>query len=320
MSNLRVQDLSVRFGSVEVLERVSLELAGGEVAAVLGPSGSGKTTLLRSIAGLIRSEGSVWLGGRSIGDLPTHERGLGLMFQDHALFPHLDVAHNVAFGVRELGWSAADVSDRVEELLDLVELAGFEHRRVDELSGGEAQRVALARALAPRPALLMLDEPLGALDRRLRDELAAELQQLLRVTGTTALYVTHDQDEAAIIADRLLIFESGRLVADGSPATLWLRPPDAAVARFLGHRNVTDSILIPATAVDIEPTTASSPRDGEVERCRFVDGAFQITVALGEPIEGLGWLWVRSGSGIEPGSKVTVRPNPELVHRFSPPM
>ena len=301
---------------MEVLSGVSLDLAGGEVAAVLGPSGSGKTTLLRAIAGLIPSTGSISLGGRSIDDLPTHERGLGLMFQDHALFPHLDVGRNVAFGLRELGWMTDDITDRVEELLDLVELAGFEHRRVGELSGGEAQRVALARALAPGPALLMLDEPLGALDRRLRDELAAQLQRLLGVTGTTALYVTHDQDEAAIIADRLLILETGRLVADGSPEALWLRPPDARIARFLGHRNVTDSIVIPATAVAIEPAVTSSVPNGEVERCRFVDGAFQITIALREPLEGLERLWIRSGSAIDAGVAVRVDVAPGFVHHF----
>lgn len=217
----------------------SFALQEGETLAVLGPSGCGKSTLLRLIAGLeIQDQGDVRFQGRSLTGVPPQERQFGLMFQDLALFPHLDVFENVAFGLRMRRWGDEAVQERVRELLAFMHIPDFTHRRVDTLSGGEQQRVALARSLAPRPRLLMLDEPLGSLDRALREDLLQETRRVLQETGVTALYVTHDQDEAFAIADRVLIMERGRPVQDGTPEEVYLSPTSPFVAHFLGHRNL----------------------------------------------------------------------------------
>ena len=202
---LAAREVVVRFGERTVLDRVSLEVATGEVVALLGPSGAGKSTLLRVLAGLLVADGgSVWLDDRDITDLPSHRRNIGLVFQDEQLFPHLTVAQNVGFGLRMRRSDRAAVAARVDELLVLVGLPEFGQRSVVTLSGGEAKRVALARSLAPRPAVLLLDEPLTGLDRDLHDRLVGELADVLRATGTTALLVTHDHDEAAAIATRTI--------------------------------------------------------------------------------------------------------------------
>ncbi len=200
---LEARGIVVRFDDRAVLDHVSVEVADREVLALLGPSGVGKTTLLRVLAGLlVPDEGSVWLDGVDISSVPAHRRHIGMMFQDEQLFPHLDVARNVAFGMRMQRRPRAEIQSRVSELLELVGLVGFESRRTNRLSGGEAKRVALARALAPGPAVLLLDEPLTGLDRELHDRLAVDLSTVLRATATTAILVTHDRDEAATIADR----------------------------------------------------------------------------------------------------------------------
>ncbi len=202
---LAVRDVTVRFGQRTVLDAVDLDVAAGEVVALLGPSGSGKSTLLRVIAGLLVPDGgSVTVDGRVVTSLPAHQRNIGLVSQDEQLFPHLSVAQNIGFGLRMQGAAKAAIAARVAELLALVGLPGFADRRVGRLSGGEAKRVALARSLAPRPAVLLLDEPLTGLDRDLHDRLATDLAALLRATATTALLVTHDPDEAATIADRIV--------------------------------------------------------------------------------------------------------------------
>ena len=201
---LEVREITVVFDHRPVLDAVSLTVGTGEVVALLGPSGSGKSTLLRVIAGLlVADEGSVWLDDRDITAVPAHRRNIGLVFQDEQLFAHLTVAGNIGFGLRMKGLGRREVAERVVELLDRVGLPGFAERQVAKLSGGEAKRVALARSLAPRPAVLLLDEPLTGLDRDLHDRLAGDLAGLLRATGTTALLVTHDPDEAASIADRV---------------------------------------------------------------------------------------------------------------------
>lgn len=207
---LDVRDVRVRFGDREVLRDVSLRVADHEVMALLGPSGVGKSTLLRVVAGLLVPDaGSVWLDDTDLTDMPPHRRRIGLMFQDEQLFPHLDVAANVGFGPRMAGADRATVDRRVATLLSLVGLDGFGDRRVTTLSGGEAKRVALARALAPEPAVLLLDEPLTGLDRELHDRLAVDLAAVLRDTGTAAVLVTHDHDEAAVIAHRTEVFTGG---------------------------------------------------------------------------------------------------------------
>lgn len=216
---------------------VSLDLAPGEVLALLGPSGCGKSSLLRAVAGLEPvAAGSVSWGGRDLAGVPVHRRGFGLMFQEGQLFPHRDVAGNVAFGLRMAGVKRPAAAGRVAELLDLVGLAGYAQRPVATLSGGERQRVALARALAPEPQLLLLDEPLSALDRGLRDRLAGDLRAALVATGTTALFVTHDHDEAFTVADRVAVMDAGRLLQVAVPEDLWRTPASRRVAEFLGYQ------------------------------------------------------------------------------------
>ncbi|MGW6973675.1 ABC transporter ATP-binding protein [Streptomyces sp. NPDC054952] len=243
MTLLRLDGVSVRFGERDVVDAVELEVAEHEIVCVLGPSGSGKSTLLRVVAGLQPvSVGRVLLDGADQAPVPVHRRGVGLMFQDHQLFPHRDVAGNVGFGLRMRGTSRDARAGRVEELLDLVGLPGAGRRAVASLSGGEQQRVALARALAPSPRLLMLDEPLGQLDRGLRERLVVELQGLFSRLGTTVLAVTHDQGEAFALADRVVVMRDGRIAQVGTPLEVWERPASEFVARFLGFENV-----VPAT-------------------------------------------------------------------------
>lgn len=230
---LRVKDLAVDLGGTPILRDVDLEVAEGEVVGVLGPSGSGKTTLLRAIAGLVDVVGGdITWDGASVRHVPTHLRGFGLMFQRYALFPHLDVAGNVGFGLKMQG--GHDHSTRVEEALAWVGLQGFGPRSIDSLSGGEQQRVALARTLAPRPRLVMLDEPLGALDRNLRRRLLDEIAEILEERRVTALVVTHDRDEAEALSDRLALMRDGTVVQTGTLEEILAEPADEWVAEFLG--------------------------------------------------------------------------------------
>ncbi len=232
---LQTVDLHKRFDGVAALDGVDLEVGDGEVVAVLGPSGSGKSTLLRVIAGLERPDrGRVRWNGEDVTDVPPHLRRFGLMFQSYALFPHLTVAGNVAFGLRMLGLPPAEVEKRTREALRWVDLEEFADRPVEGLSGGEQQRVALARTLAPEPRLVMLDEPLGALDRNLRERLVVDTRRLLRERGATALYVTHDHGEAESVADRVAIMHAGRIVQTGTLTAIRRAPADAWVAEFVG--------------------------------------------------------------------------------------
>lgn len=238
---LAVADATVRFGDRAALVGFGLEVATAEVVAVLGPSGSGKSTLLRAVAGLQRLDaGTVRVDGRDLAGVPVHRRGVGLMFQQHALFPHRDVAGNVGFGLRTAGLGPSAIRQRVAELLAMVGLPGAENRAVADLSGGEQQRVALARALAPSPSVLLLDEPLGALDRGLRDHLVAELRGLFTDHGLTVVAVTHDQAEAFALADRIAVVDEGRLLQEGPPASVWRAPGSRRVAELLGFTNVVD--------------------------------------------------------------------------------
>ncbi|MGC1378281.1 MAG: ABC transporter ATP-binding protein [Anaerolineales bacterium] len=238
---LEVNHLFKTYEGQPLLKGISFALAAGETVCLLGASGSGKSTILRIIAGLEQADGGeVCWDGQGLASVPAHRRNFGLMFQDYALFPHLDVFENVAFGLRMKKWPKDEIRPRVDEALRQVNMAAFEKRRVTELSGGEQQRVALARALAPRPRLLMLDEPLGALDRALRESLLDELRAILHHTGIPAIYVTHDQEEAFTLADRIILLRDGQIAQAGTPLEVFARPADGWVARFLGLGNVVE--------------------------------------------------------------------------------
>lgn len=267
---LQIDDLTVRFGSTTAIDDLSIQIETGEVVALVGPSGCGKSTLLRVVAGLEQpSAGSVSWDGVDLSASPTHERDVGLMFQDHALFTHRTVGENVAFGLRMRKIDKGQQRDRVSELLSLVGLPDFAERDVNRLSGGEAQRVALARALAPSPRLLLLDEPLGALDRALRDELVGELRVLLRELGQTTIHVTHDQDEAFAIADRVAVMHAGRVLRLGTPHDVWNDPGSEFVATFVGHRVATIDHARYAIRSDAVSITDDAPIEATVIDVRF---------------------------------------------------
>ena len=239
-------------GKTNVVRDLSLDIAGGELLTLLGPSGSGKSTSLMMLAGFERPDhGEILLAGKSVLHLPPHQRGIGVVFQNFALFPHMTVAENIAFPLRVRHVSRAEQERRVGEALAMVRLPGLADRLPSQLSGGQQQRVALARALVFNPRLVLLDEPLGALDRALREELQAELRHLHRQLGVTMLYVTHDQAEAMALADRIAIFAGGRLQQLGSPQALYDAPDNAFVAGFLGDNN-----LLPGWVQDIDDGTA----------------------------------------------------------------
>jgi thiamine transport system ATP-binding protein len=305
---LAVRDVVVHYrdddGTVATaVDGLSVEVAPGEVVALLGPSGSGKSTLLRAIAGLEPlSAGAISWDGADLAGTPVHRRGFGLLFQDGQLFPHRDVAGNVAFGLQMAGMGRAARAPVIGELLELVGLAGFARREVATLSGGERQRVALARSLAPRPRLLLLDEPLSALDRALRERLAGDVRAALVATGTTAIFVTHDHDEAFAVADRIAVLDLGRLLQVAEPAELWHRPASRRVAEFLGYEafvpggapaagnlvgEVRDGVVLalgPGSLLRDDDgalsgrVVGSSFRRGVVETVVEVDGVGEVTV------------------------------------------
>jgi ABC-type Fe3+/spermidine/putrescine transport system ATPase subunit len=236
---LQVTGVRRQYGDVAALAGVDLAVAEGESVCLLGPSGCGKTTLLRLIAGLESADsGTIHHAGRDLTGVPPHRRDFGLMFQDFALFPHLTVGENVAYGLKMRGIGRSEQAERAAGMLALVDLAGTADRTIDQLSGGERQRVALARALAPRPRLLLLDEPLGALDRALRERLMIDLRLILNRVGVTAIYVTHDQTEAYAIGDRVAVMQAGRIAQIAPPEQLYRQPRTPFVARFLGFDNL----------------------------------------------------------------------------------
>ncbi len=277
---LRAEGVTVRFGDHAALKGVDVEVGEGETVCVLGPSGSGKSTLLRVVAGLQPPDaGRVLLAGSDQTGVPAHRRGLGLMFQDHQLFPQRDVGGNVAFGLRMHRGARRETERRVAELLDVVGLPGAERRAVAALSGGEQQRVALARALAPSPRLLMLDEPLGQLDRSLRERLTVELRRIFRTLGTSVLAVTHDQGEAFALADRVVVMRDGRIAQCGTPLEVWRRPASEFVARFLGFDNIV-AARVHGGAADTPwgqvKVPAGSP-DGPLPGCWSAPGGVRLT-------------------------------------------
>ncbi len=239
MSLLALKSISKCFDQTPAVSDVSLDVERGEFFGLLGPSGCGKTTTLRMIAGLEKPDsGSIEFDGADITHRPAERRGFGMVFQNYALFPHLNVAENVAFGLRARHKPAAEIKDRVKGALELVQLPGYEKRRVDELSGGQQQRVAIARAIAIEPALLLFDEPLSNLDVTLREATRGELRELVARLGLTAVYVTHDQEEAFALCDRISVMMGGRILQTGPPRDLYERPVQLPVARFLGRNNL----------------------------------------------------------------------------------
>lgn len=243
MVKLSVVEIEKTFGTISAVDKVSFELERREFLSLLGPSGCGKTTILRLIAGFERPDaGQILLDGRKLLPVPPEKRQIGFVFQNYALFPHMTVARNIAYGVRFD--RRIDTQRRVEELLDLVDLRGFERRRPAELSSGQSQRVALARALAPKPELLLLDEPLSALDAKLRESLRSEIRRIQQEIRLSAIYVTHDQEEALALSDRIGVINEGRIEQIGTPKAIYHHPETTFVASFIGHTNRLEGTVI----------------------------------------------------------------------------
>lgn len=252
MEEFKVDGITASLDGREVLLDVGFSIERGECCCLLGPSGCGKTTLLRIVAGLERADaGEIIFRGRHMGKVPCHKRNFGLMFQDFALFPHRNVFQNVSFGLEMKGVDRAEMKRRVETMIDLVGLSGYQNRGVDELSGGERQRVALARTLVVEPDLLMLDEPLASLDRRLRDRLLEDVRRIIHKVGVTTIFVTHDQHEAFRVADTVCVMDSGVIEQVGKPAEIYNQPAGRTVAGFLGFRNIIPA-AVGADVVDTD--------------------------------------------------------------------
>ena len=292
-----------RFGGVVAISDISFSVAAGETIALLGPSGCGKTTILRLIAGFEQpNEGAIMIGGRDMRGLRPYERNVGLLFQHYALFPHMTVAENVAYGLRYRGAASRTIPGRVREMLELVRMGEFADRRPDRLSGGQQQRVALARALATRPTLLLLDEPLSALDAKLRYDLRNELKQLLATVGSTVIVVTHDQEEAMSLGERVFVMNRGNLMQIGSPNDVYWRPGSRFVAEFMGRTNWFDGALsesdvdgprFTAAAGWSVPVARGAGRPGRASLCvrpesvelRAIAGALPATTIAGRIVE-----------------------------------
>jgi putative spermidine/putrescine transport system ATP-binding protein len=241
---VRLEGVHKQFGEIEAVQSLDLEIERGELLTLLGPSGSGKSTVLRMIAGLVKpTTGRIWIGDEEVGAHPTHERDIAMVFQSLALFPHMDVFANVAFPLRMRRLGRKEIASRVTEALSIVRLPDIERRRVDELSGGQRQRVAIARALVYQPQLLLLDEPFGALDRRLREEMQLEIVRLHRALDVTIVNVTHDQREALMLSDRIAVMNGGRLEQLGSSEAIYRAPATRFVAEFLGDANLIEGVL-----------------------------------------------------------------------------
>ena len=344
---LQLKDLTKSYGPVEAVKGVDLTVYDGEFLTLLGPSGSGKTTILRLIAGFtLPTSGQILIQGRDVSRMTPAERGIGMVFQHYALFPHMTVAENIAYGLRMRGWPAQKRVTRVRDMQELVGLHGMDKRLPRELSGGQQQRVALARALAFEPALLLMDEPLGALDRELRIRMAAELRRIHRELGTTVMYVTHDREEAMTLADRVAIMHLGLIDAVGSPHDLFSVPPTRFVASFFGGHNLLPAqlttqsanghvrvkclgqdveatsgsdltgagnvwVVVPAQAVKLGHGAAPALNiEATVAETLYVGGSVQVTCEIAGTGRLLANLPVEDGLGLEVGARVELLVRP----------
>jgi spermidine/putrescine ABC transporter ATP-binding subunit len=290
---IEIERITKRFGDFVAVDDVSLHVDAGEFLTLLGPSGCGKTTLLRMLSGFEEpTRGSIRIGGADVTRLPPYRRNVNQVFQSYALFPHLTVAENIGFGLRMQKVPAAELAERVREVVELVSLAGFEHRRPHELSGGQRQRVALARAIVPRPQVLLLDEPLSALDAKLRQQMRLELKRLQKRLGMTFVFVTHDQEEALTLSDRVAVLNAGRIEQLGTPTAIYHRPATAFVADFLGEANLL--------AVE------SAERAGATTMRVCLKGGLQLTIGAAN--------WPAKAEGV----LVSIRP--EKVHVSKSPI
>ena len=275
---IQIRGLSKSFGQVHAVNGVDLDIFEGEFITLLGPSGSGKTTVLRMIAGFEKPDsGSIFLGGKDVSQLPPYDRDVNTVFQDYALFPHMDVISNIEYGLRVKGVDKSDRHLRAMQALLQVRLEGYENRRPAQLSGGQRQRVALARALVNRPSVLLLDEPLGALDLKLREQMQIELKELQRAVGITFIFVTHDQEEALTMSDRIAVFNHGRIEQLGTPREIYDNPQSAFVSEFVGQ---TNKIEIEGKKVNIRPefiTVSKSSTHGD----RSVQGVLRDSIFVG---------------------------------------
>jgi putative spermidine/putrescine transport system ATP-binding protein len=316
-----LQGIVKRFGETAAVDGVSLDVAEGEFVTLLGPSGCGKTTLLRIIAGFERpDDGRVLLAGDDVTDVPPHRRDVHTVFQQYALFPHLSVAGNVAFGLRRKGLRGADLGRRIDEALELVRLPGLAERYPAQLSGGQQQRVAIARAVVLEPRVLLLDEPLGALDRKLREEMQSELKQLQRRLGIGFVFVTHDQDEALAMSDRVVVMNLGKIEQVGTPREIYERPATRFVAGFVGVTNVFDDergtlAVRPERIRFVETTDDPAARVGTLEDARYLGDVTHWRVRLDD-----GSTWTVFGraesSGLAPGRRVGLAWDPEHAVRL----
>lgn len=265
MTSIRIVDLEKRFGDLKALSEINLEIGKGEFFTLLGPSGCGKTTLLRTIAGFYRQDiGEVWLGDERVDEVPAHKRDTGMVFQNYAVFPHMTVFENVAYGLRVRKLSKADIERRVAAALATVHLEGYEKRTPDQLSGGQQQRVGLARAMAVEPRVLLFDEPLSNLDAKLRVEMRDEIRAVQKQLGITAVYVTHDQEEALVVSDRIAVISNGKVQQVGPPWDVYKNPANLFVASFVGKINLLDAELGAPEPGDKAKTGLRTARAGDL--------------------------------------------------------
>ena len=277
---VEIKGVSKKFGDFTALNHISFDIKDNEFFTLLGPSGCGKTTLLRLIAGFENTtEGGIRLFGEEIKMLPPNKRPVNTVFQNYALFPHMNVADNIGFGLKMLGWANTEIDQRVEQMIQMVRMEPFAHRRPSQLSGGQQQRVALARAMAPRPKVLLLDEPLSALDLKLRQEMRDELKSLQRETGITFIFVTHDQEEALSMSDRMAVMSAGKLQQIGTPEEIYERPANRFVADFIGDTNLFE--------------TAVEAVEGQAVFCRVGGAAITALSDVGTTPGQKGWLSIR---------------------------